>query len=92
MTSLLQRACPHFPCAPSCCRKDFFEVTWAAVRAGSVDPNLADSTLAPHQVRGHWPLHAGAKVSCCSLALKWVLVREPLHFGAGPASQSMARC
>lgn len=30
-------------------RKDFFEVTWAAVRAGSVDPNLADSTLAPHQ-------------------------------------------
>ena len=58
-------------------------MTWAAVRAGSVDPNLADSTLAPHQVRGHLPLHAGAKVSCCSLASKWVLALEllPLKLG-----------
>ena len=84
MTSLLQRACP-FTCAPSCCRKDFFEVTWAAVRAGSVDPNLADSTLAPHQVRGHLALRVGAKVSCCSTALKWMLAAAlPRH--------SMGRC
>ena len=67
-------------------------MTWAAVRAGSVDPNLADSTLAPYQVRGHLLLRAGAKVSCCSLVLKWVLVPGPLHFEAGPASQGMARC
>ena len=70
MMSLLQWGVLLHGRAPSCCRKDFYEVTWAAVRAGSVDPNLADCTLAPYQVRGHLPLQSGAQVSCCSVALQ----------------------
>ena len=52
-------------------------MTWAAVRAGSVDPNLADSTLAPHQVRR----------TCHTLQPSLAL-----GSGCSPAQHSTGRC